>query len=315
MPVPSLPLELVQHICDYLEVLYPLDRTGINVALTCRAWRDIGYRLSVRKTSISFNSGTIYRSSADLASRKARHFLDTPILLSFVEDLDLDTRHFYNSNLEEYLEEEFVRRILGQTSSLRRLGLTPSTHGGQEVLRALSTAPFPACLHTLHVNCRGFRPTDIRAVLNALARLPRLDSLSLVPIKLGIAWSNERDATLSTDPAPVPVTHLEVNFANYDGIVYYIRHVLSTILRRIRLEFVRSLDLICADEDFPTFIVIISKCSGLRRLRFALTLLPFGTVADIERGGFSVILKAVRGLKDLEVLSIEQPPWGMGRPP
>ncbi|BGP02210.1 Proteophosphoglycan 5 [Rhodotorula toruloides ATCC 204091] len=257
MPVPSLPLELVQHICDYLEVLYPLDRTGINVALTCRAWRDIGYRLSVRKTSISFNSGTIYRSSADLASRKARHFLDTPILLSFVEDLDLDTRHFYNSNLEEYLEEEFVRRILGQTSSLRRLGLTPSTHGGQEVLRALSTAPFPA----------------------------------------------------------FPVTHLEVNFANYDGIVYYIRHVLSTILRRIRLEFVRSLDLICADEDFPTFIVIISKCSGLRRLRFALTLLPFGTVADIERGGFSVILKAVRGLKDLEVLSIEQPPWGMGRPP
>ncbi|BGO93810.1 hypothetical protein NBRC10512_004599 [Rhodotorula toruloides] len=295
MPVPPLPLELIALVCEHLEtpVWSPHEPVpdGLSMALTCRAWKGLGYRLMLRRTEIFLTMHPTGRGN-----RLARLLLEKPSLCSYIEELKLRTGLFEYAGLDDVSEEEFVHRLLSQTSSIRLLRLSPPSRRTPQYLQALPPTVFSDPLRTLHLDCAGFRPSAIDRVLDTLARLPRLDSLCLSPSKPGLA-------------------RLEINCEAdvYDASL--VRSIVTGVLDAIRTESVRSLSLVCADEDFPSFLKMIMACSDVRHLRIVLSRLPFECLADIKTGGFSKILEVTSTLKHLRVLGIEQPPEGLDERP
>lgn len=196
MPVPPLPLELIALVCEHLEtpVWSPHEPVpdGLSMALTCRAWKGLGYRLMLRRTEIFLTMHPTGRGN-----RLARLLLEKPSLCSYIEELKLRTGLFEYAGLDDASEEEFVHRLLSQTSSIRLLRLSPPSRRTPQYLQALPPTVFSDPLRTLHLDCAGFRPSAIDRVLDTLARLPRLDSLCLSPSKPGVPW-DDRSPDLST---------------------------------------------------------------------------------------------------------------------
>lgn len=307
MPVPPLPLELVQLICDHLEDphLSQLDRvrTGTRIALTCRAWKGIGYRFSMRR--IGIHLGLYFGTTRRF--RQLLELLDTPVLLSYIEFLELntDTRFCDPTARELPSETDIVRQLLGHTSSIRHLRISHSAVQGVRLLLDLASITLPGSLQTLHVNCKEYQPAAIDSVLATLARLPQLNSLAL-QVKLHDGpWTDKSVADAATGPSRLRLSHLEIRYLNID--------VASSVLMRIRHaihpELVRSLHLVHVDQDLDNFSGIMSTCVNVRDLRVVLFLRPFGNPSNIETGGFSRVCEAVKGLKDLQALSIQRADW------
>ncbi|KAJ8293157.1 hypothetical protein OF846_003852 [Rhodotorula toruloides] len=306
MPVPPLPLELIALVCEHLEtpVWSPHEPVpdGLSMALTCRAWKGLGYRLMLRRTEIFLTMHPTGRGN-----RLARLLLEKPSLCSYIEELKLRTGLFEYAGLDDASEEEHHPSV----SSASRLLPAALPNICKHSHRPSSPIPCAHCISIVPVSGRA------RLTASSTLSLAFLASTAFVSARPNRAYHGTTDLLICRQQRcrAIQLARLEINCEAdvYDASL--VRSIVTGVLDAIRTESVRSLSLVCADEDFPSFLKMIMACSDVRHLRIVLSRLPFECLADIKTGGFSKILEVTSTLKHLRVLSIEQPPEGLDERP
>ncbi|GAA5969533.1 hypothetical protein JCM11641_008146 [Rhodosporidiobolus odoratus] len=193
MPIPSLPLEIVDLVLSHLgDDLEELDRrkNGIKLALVCKAWRPSADEMRLHDLELVPVIDDAY----------VRHLLTRPEMLRHCRRLkvtEYKVGDVVDSDADEQAQEAARRPIgvreaplyidlLGLVSRVESLAL-PGTAPEVNLLAGAATSPMASTLLRLHASVRSFPFIDLNKLAETLSSFRRLEYLSLVVGFLGRA--------------------------------------------------------------------------------------------------------------------------------